>query len=130
MIRAAILIVSAVWGHNVPAQEAPLTPRSLAAAMDMRPEGEDAERLAERVRIWFGREPLLKGPNPKVMEREVAWAIEAPDAKTDPKLAIELNSRKVRLRRIGTSAVYAATARLKNGEALAWHYEVDGKRIG
>src|SRR5262245_55367514 len=56
----------------------PLTPSALAAALTAKPAGGDAERLAERVRAYFGgRETLLKGAPAKIDELSVAWAIEA-----------------------------------------------------
>src|SRR5712692_4512990 len=56
-----------------------LTPKTLAVALSAKPAGLDAERLAERVRAYFGgRETLVKGAPPKFDELTVAWAIEAP----------------------------------------------------
>ena len=56
-----------------------LDPKSLAAALDAKPTGAEADQLAARVRTWFGgSENLVKGPVPKVDELTVAWAIEVP----------------------------------------------------
>ena len=52
------------------AQEAtPLTPKSLQAALAAKPDGPDAEKLADRIRAYFGgSESLLKGAAPKIDE--------------------------------------------------------------
>ena len=62
------------------AQEGPaLTPISLQAALAAKPEGAEAERLAERIRTYFGgSESLVKGAPAKIDELTVAWALEAP----------------------------------------------------
>ena len=39
----------------------PLTPQALEAALTAKPQGPDADRLAERIRTYFGAEALLKG---------------------------------------------------------------------
>src|SRR5687768_15874512 len=38
-------------------------------------EGGDGDRLAERLREWFGEETLAGGPDPKVEETTVVWAL-------------------------------------------------------
>ena len=54
--------------HVAAAQDAAqLTPRSLQAALAAKPEGVDAEKLAERIRAYFGGpDALLKGAAPKI----------------------------------------------------------------
>ena len=57
----------------------PLTPKTLQAALAAKPEGAEAEQLAERIRGYFGgSESLVKGAAPKIDELTVAWAFEAP----------------------------------------------------
>ena len=62
------------------AQEGPaFTPMSLQTALAAKPEGAEAERLAERIRTYFGgSEVLVKGAPAKIDELTVAWALEAP----------------------------------------------------
>ena len=61
-----------------------LTPRTLEAALAAKPQGADAERLAERIRAYFGAEALLKGSAaPKIDELMVAWAVEVPAPAAD-----------------------------------------------
>ena len=50
------------------------TPQSLQADLARKPKQADAERLAERIRTYFGTENLVKGAAPKVDELTVAWA--------------------------------------------------------
>ena len=58
---------------------APLTPKTLQAALAQKPEGADAEKLAERIRaLYGGSESLLKGGAAKIEELTVGWAVEAP----------------------------------------------------
>src|SRR5262245_33615709 len=63
-------------------QESQLTPKSLQAALAAKPRGADAERLASRVREYFGKDisDLSKGAAPKVDDWTVAWRMEIPDA--------------------------------------------------
>src|SRR5262245_19936738 len=63
-------------------QENQLTPKSLQAALAAKPRGAEAEKLASRVREYFGKDisDLSKGAAPKVDELNVAWAIEISEA--------------------------------------------------
>src|SRR5215813_4456996 len=67
-------------------QENQLTPKSLQAALVANPRGAEAEKLASRVREYFGKDisDLSKGAAPKIDELTVAWAIEIPDAANAP----------------------------------------------
>ncbi len=112
-----------------------LTPKTLAVALSAKPAGLDAERLAERVRAYFGgRETLVKGAPPKFDELTVAWAIEAPALPpnaTAPRVAADVgNGFVVPLTQLGTTGVYAGVATLSHGTAMTWHYEIGDKRAG
>ena len=45
---------------------APLTPKSLQAALDAKPSGAEADRLAERIRTYFGGMEALGSKEPKI----------------------------------------------------------------
>ena len=74
-----------LWCSTASAQDAPaLTPRSLEAALAAKPQGPDAEKLAERIRAYFGAEALQKGSAaPKIEDLMVAWAVEVPPPAAD-----------------------------------------------
>jgi enterochelin esterase-like enzyme len=113
----------------------PLTPKTLAAALSARPAGTVAERLVERVRVYFGgREAMLNGAAAKVDELTVAWAIEAPARPANappPRVAADVgNGFAVPLTQIGTTGVYAGVATLSHGTAMTWHYEIGDRRAG
>ncbi|WP_406698191.1 alpha/beta hydrolase-fold protein [Singulisphaera sp. Ch08] len=106
-----------------------LTPKALSERLATQPKGEDAERLAQEIRGWFGKDNLLKGASPKVDGLEVAWAIEVPGEGVAPRVVSLDGSFTLPLVRIGTTNVYAATIPLPDGAALRWAYEVSGKQI-
>src|SRR5438067_1453769 len=89
--------------------QVPLTPKTLRAQLAANPTGADAERLAEQVRAWFGKDNLLKGANAKIEMLDVAWAIELPgtDATQPPSVLAE-NGLHVTLTPIGDTGVFAA----------------------
>src|SRR2546423_1357890 len=90
LLLAAGLLLAGT-GAAFPADEAPLTPASLREALAAKPSGAEAEKLAERIRAYFGKEQLLKGPAPKTDELTVAWALESPDT-SGPKV-VSLDGR-------------------------------------
>ena len=58
---------------------APLTPKSLQAALDAKPSGAEADWLAERIRTYFGgAEALANGGAAKIDDLLVAFALESP----------------------------------------------------
>lgn len=129
------LLVLCSLSAAVLAQEAPpLTPKTLQAALAAKPEGADAEKLAERIRAYFGgSESLMKGAAPKVDELTVAWALEAPQlaANVVPRVVADVGALNLPMVRVGSSGVYAAVANLSHGAAMTWHYEVGpDRRIG
>jgi enterochelin esterase-like enzyme len=136
-----LLLGSLVQGTGAPAvinaQDSlpPLTPKTLGEALAAKPSGSDADRLAERIRAYFGgRETLMKGAPPKIDELTVAWAIEAaalPANARAPRVAGDVgNGFVVPLTQVGSTDVYAGVATLSHATALTWHYEVGDRRAG
>src|SRR5438132_281786 len=131
VLLAVMLLIGAVLSGAVGAEDTPLTPKTLEEAM--RPENGFADKapaLAERLRAWFGGETLRKGTGIKTEGRTVVWAIEAPDAKSPPKVVAEHGDWARTLVRFGETPVYAYTETLPDGAAFRWAYDVDGKKIG
>jgi len=128
----ALLLCAAT---TVQAQMPPLTPSALDAALSANPQGADAERLAERVREWFGgRDRLLDGSAaPRVEGLQVAWALEVPTALAAADVPL-VQSDAVhftrRLTPIGTTGVYATVASLAHGDAFTWHFAQATRRLG
>lgn len=134
-MRWTALVAACCLSVSLLAQEtAPLTPRSLQAALATKPEGPEAEKLAERIRSYFGgSESLLKGPAPKIDELTVAWAVEAPQlaANVTPRVVADVGYLNVPMVKVGTSGVYAVAVNLAHGSALTWHYELGpDRRLG
>jgi enterochelin esterase-like enzyme len=135
-MRLAIVVAASCLLHGVAeAQEGPaLTPKSLHEALSAKPEGPEAERLAERIRSYFGgSEILLKGAAPKIDELMVAWALEVPQlvpGATAPRVAWDVGNFFLPLTRVGTSGVYAGAVALSHGTAVTWHYEAGDRRLG
>ncbi|MBV9863715.1 MAG: hypothetical protein JO316_00040 [Abitibacteriaceae bacterium] len=127
VLGAALITVTTV---GVKAQEPPLTPEGLRAALAARPTGEQATQLADKVRNWFGRDNLAKGPRPKVAGLDTAWAIEAAGDNIAPAVVAADGAFRLPLTRIGTTDVYAGSALLPEGAGMKWAYDVGGKQIG
>jgi enterochelin esterase family protein len=130
VLVTALLLVGTVAA----AQDQPLTPKTLQAALAARPSGADAERLAGQIRTYFGGpETLAKGAAPKIDELAVAWAIEAPapPANGAPvRVAADVGGFILPLSRVGETTLYAGVASLAHGTAMSWHYEVGDRRAG
>ena len=123
-----------LWGL-VSAQEAPpLTPATMAAELSRKLEGAEADRLAERIRSYFGgAEILQKGAPPKIDELNAAWAVDVPQPPANapgPRVVADAGFLNMPLARVGTTTVYAGVARLSHGNAFTWHYEVGTSRFG
>jgi enterochelin esterase family protein len=117
-----------------PQEPAPLTPKTLQAALAQKPEGPDAEKLAERIRASYGgSESLLKGGAPKIDELTVAWAVEAPQLAPNvtPRVVADVGALNLPMVKVGTTGIYAAVANLSHGAAMTWHYELGpDRRVG
>jgi enterochelin esterase-like enzyme len=134
-MKSSTLVVICGLSAAVVAQEsAPLTPGGLQVALAAKPEGAAAERLAERVRAYFGGSAnLLNGAAPKIDELTVAWAVEAPDLAPNvtPHVVADVGSLNLTMVKIGSGALYAAVANLSHGAAVSWHYELGpNRRLG
>jgi enterochelin esterase-like enzyme len=134
-MKLTALAAACFLSASLLAQEtAPLTPKSLQTALAAKPEGAEAEKLAERIRAYFGgSENLLKGPPPKIDELTVVWAVEAAQlaANVTPRVVADVGYLTVPMVKVGTSGVYAAAVNLSHGAALTWHYELGtDRRLG
>jgi enterochelin esterase family protein len=128
----ALVIASLLSLSPLAPQENGLTPKTLQAALKAKPQGAQAEKLAEQVRGWFGKDisDLSKGAAPKIDDLTVAWAIEIPDAKSAPRVSSGNGKFNLSLARIGATNVYAAVTEFSWGEAVKWKYEVGDQKIG
>ena len=132
-LTTVVLCGILLLGLPVAVQGQSLDPKSLAAALEAKPAGADAEQLAARIRTWFGgTENLAKGAAPKIDELTVAWAVEAPGlpANAVPRVVSDVVAFTKPLVRIGDTGVYALVATLSHGYAMSWHYELPDRRIG
>jgi enterochelin esterase family protein len=123
---SGLLLISLAFAY----QDAALTPKSLQKALETKPTGAEAEKLAEQIRAYFGKDALLRGPAAKVDELTVAWAIEVAGATREPKVVSNDGKFGLALARVGNTDVYAAVATLRWGDAMIWSYDVDGKKMG
>ena len=110
--------------------ETKLNPKVLQAALAAKSSGEEADKLAEQVRAWFGKEELQKGAMTKVDELTVAWAVEIPNATAAPRIASRGAKFLLPMTRLGKTDVYAAVTDLPWGTGFAWQYEVGEQKIG
>jgi enterochelin esterase-like enzyme len=135
MKLAMIVIVGFLMYGLVGAQEGPaLAPKLLQRALSARPEGAEADRLADRIRLFFGgRETLMKGAAPQIDELTVAWALEVPQLAPNsaaPRVVADVGGFNLPLTKVGTSGVYSGVATLAHGTAFTWHYEAGERRVG
>src|SRR5688572_3972826 len=124
-----------LFGSMALAQEGPaLDPKSLSAALAAKPDGAEAERLADRIRTSFGgRDVLMRGAPARVDELTVAFALEAPNMPANgpaPRAVGDHGMFNLPLTKVGTSGLYAGVAHLTHGAAFTWHYEAGGARLG
>ena len=131
---AAVLAAIVLSACAVLAQGPGLDPKSLSAALAAKPEGVEAERLAERIRASFGgRDVLMRGAPARVDELTVAFAIDAPNLAATgpaPRAVGDHGMFTLPLVKVGTSGLYAGVANLTHGAAFTWHYEAGGARFG
>ena len=133
-ITTVLVLLLSFTSISTAAAQDPLTPQSLAAALAAGAKGPDADRLAERIRAYFGAEALLKAAAaPKIDDLTVAWAIEVPAPAADAPPARVVSDAvhfTMPLTRVGSSGLYVGVATLSHGEAFTWHYEVADRRFG
>ena len=131
-----VLVAGAVFFSTfaLAQEDAALNPKSLEVALSAKPDGPDADRLADRIRSYFGgREVLMRGAPAQVDELTVAFALEAPQLPASaptPRAVADHGMFNLPLTKVGTSGVYAGVARLTHGAAFTWHYEAGGARLG
>jgi enterochelin esterase-like enzyme len=135
LVRITPLAIVLLLTSNASAQDAPaLTPRSLEAALASRPQAAEADKLAERIRAWFGADALVKGSAaPKIDDLMVAWAVELPPPAADAPPARVVSDAvhfTMPLTRVGSGGLYAGVATLSHGEAFTWHFEAADRRLG
>src|SRR5262245_25045266 len=76
-MRLLVVMALSALAMQPAAQPEPLTVKALESALAANPQGDDAARLADRIRTFYGgRNELLRGLPPKIDELTVAWAIE------------------------------------------------------
>ena len=130
----ALLVFSSLSVAIAAQDTAPLTPKTLQTALAAKPDGPDAEKLADRIRAYFGgSENLLKGGAPKIDELTVAWAVEAPQLAPNvtPRVVADVGALNLPMVKVGTTGIYAAATSLSHGAAMTWHYELGpDRRIG
>jgi len=135
-MKRSMLVVTAfvLSAAAAAAQDPPLTPKALEAALAAKPAGAEGDALARRIRASFGgSEALVKGAAPKIDGLSVAWAIEAPvppAAGAPVRVVADVGGFILPLPRVGESGVYAGVATLAHGTALSWHFEVGDRRAG
>ena len=120
----ALLTFSTLSAAILAQETVPLTPKTLQAALAQKPEGPEAEKLAERIRAYYGgSETLLKGGAPKIDELTVAWAVEAPQlaANVTPRVVADVGALNLPMVKVGTSGVYAAAANQCRRERARHH---------
>jgi len=135
-VFVALLCVTAVAAaqQRSPA-ETSLDVKTLEAALAAKPQGVEAERLAERIRTAFGgRDALLRGVAPKIDELAVAWALELaeplPADAPAPRVSRDVGNFNMTMTRVGTTNVYALVRTLAHGTAFTWHFEAGSRRFG
>src|SRR5690242_16528503 len=129
-IRPALVLLFSLAAYAP--QENQLTPKSLHDALQAKPRGAEAEKLAAQVREYFGKDisDLSKGAAPKIDELTVAWAIEIPNAEAAPRVVSSDAKLLLPLNRIGSTNVYAGVVEFAWGAAYRWQYEIGGQKIG
>ena len=100
-----------------------LTPALVEAALRRQV---NADQLAGQLREWFGADALRSGPDPKIEETTVVWAVEVPGASGDVAVRVLADdaSFKLPLTRLGDTELFAGAATLQPGTAFRWNYEI------
>jgi enterochelin esterase family protein len=107
------------------AQSAPLSPKTLAEAMELQPKGATARRLAEAIRAWLGNDALKKGANPRIEGFTVAWAISGVENGAEPILRLDFGEGKIDqmpLTRLGDTSLFVLTRTFPEGAGFLWSY--------
>ena len=133
---AAVLVAATVLCGSLVARAGRARARSEIAVgrAGRKPGGPEAERLADRIRAYFGgRDVLMRGAPARVDELTVAFALEAPNLPATgpaPRAVADHGMFNLPLTKVGTGGLYAGVAHLTHGAAFTWHYEAGGARFG
>ena len=132
MIIASSVIAAVVLAGGQ--ESGTLTPKALEMALAAKPEGVEADRLAERIRAMFGgSEALVKGGPARIDDLTVAWALEVsqlPANAPPPRVVSDVVHFTMPLTKVGSGGLYAGVATLSHGTAFSWHYEAGDRRLG
>lgn len=114
-------------------QVRPIAPTDLEDALQAPVTGAAATELVARIKATLPKDwDLSKGAH--LIEHQtdaIAFVIEAPSAKKPPRLGGMLNhSRGLDLVALGDTGVYARVERIPTDTKFAYHFEVDGKKVG
>ncbi|MCS6776490.1 MAG: alpha/beta hydrolase-fold protein [Chloroherpetonaceae bacterium] len=108
------------------------TPPTIHEIRDALQTPQEADRIAERLRVWFGADNLKKGSAPKVEQLDVLWAIEIPGASGAPALILRdgAQERREPMQRVGNTDVYVLIRTLPDGTALRYAYAIGDHQTG
>jgi enterochelin esterase family protein len=127
---ALVLALAAPAGAQPPAPEGPppIDHPTLKRALAARPSGAEADKLADKVRRWLGADAIKNG-GVKLEGQEVAFAIEAPQAKSVVAQSVD-NVFRQPLEQVGGTGIWTAVATFSDGVATRFTYNVDGRQLG
>jgi enterochelin esterase family protein len=125
---ALFALTGPALAQTPPEEPPPIDPPTLKRALAAKPSGDEAAKLADKVRRWFGAEALKSG-TAKGEGQEVAFAVEVAGAKEVSAQPADGFPRQ-KLEPIGTTGVWAAVSTLSDGTAARYSYNIDGRRIG
>jgi enterochelin esterase-like enzyme len=131
MMTTRIFLVLTLLSSFIPStiQDESLTPKSLSAAIAANPRGAEAEQLARRIRAYFKDADLRAGADAIIDELAVVWAIEAPGAKSQPRVVSVDGKFSLPLTRIGSTDLYCGVTGLPWGGAMVWHYRIGDQKF-
>jgi enterochelin esterase-like enzyme len=150
-----LALVAILFSQRAFAQDAPFGAVRLNELLGIGIHDDQAAAVADQVRNLFGKNNLASGANPRVEGLTVAWAIEAPGAKSAPAVVSVIGgglvpplpaqrigtldvfsadatavagAMRIPMTRIQGTDIYVAAGRVPDGFALRWQYEVDGQK--
>jgi enterochelin esterase-like enzyme len=136
LVLVALVVVPAALHAQAPAPAPapvdappPIDHATLKRALAAKPSGDEAVKLADKVKRWFGAEAVGQGSALKIEGQEVAFAVEAPGAKVVTARPADGFPRQP-LEPIGATGIWAAVTTLSDGTASRYSYDIDGRRIG
>jgi len=127
-LLTALLLLAMILPTGASAQDGPISPSQLQAALTAPPTGEAAAALANRLRATFGAESLKNGPPARLEGVLAMWAVETREPA--PRVQHVGNIRSWPLTRIGETDVWAGVGYVPNFAVVAYQYDAGGKRFG